>query len=423
MQFENLNNIINNEIRILLTSDLFLDWFRREKFEVNDYLIINNSIMFRDNVKTKKSKKYLGLRLLNKDLSKYEILVFTLPENFKIKRFSKIDSKSALTFTTENLESEIIYEISILGRLVFILIGRIDDIQRFEVQIYHSLFNKLILDKHSPKSVEINGKDIVINDLNDFESLWANIEEIILAYFDPNQKNIESFKATFIDALIKLKSEVHVNLELPLINQQYQNTFIDQIINSLNDNLDEYYSSLQIFKNNEEKSNLNDILRISYNFSDQALKILKMIISICDLKPIIFWTTLSEQIYLEESFNSLPWERNSKKPSLEGYINLIHGARNRVFHNILNFQNTIEVNIEGINIQAKRLRIFSDFKSKKNIFEYEDKDLIDILTEFTRSEEEYVSLDFWERNYEIMKSSIELLKAIKSSLISINNSE
>ena len=52
---------------------------------------------------------------------------------------------------------------------------------------------------------------------------------------------------------------------------------------------------------------LNEVLRIAYNFSADVLPLISLFVSICDLKPLVFWCTVREQWALHRAFASLPW--------------------------------------------------------------------------------------------------------------------
>ena len=143
--------------------------------------------------------------------------------------------------------------------------------------------------------------------------------------------------------------------------------------------------------------------------------------SVCDLKPIILWMTLSAHHNLSEAFRCLPRSRDQNKPSLSNYREIIHGARNRAFHNLLPFGQSIQVDLDGINIKAKRLRLFSEYKMKsENVFDFEDKQLVEILTEFTRADEKYVTSDFWKRNNDVMLATAQLVAAVSDAIKTLN---
>ena len=68
-----------------------------------------------------------------------------------------------------------------------------------------------------------------------------------------------------------------------------------------------------------------------------------------------------------------------------------------------------------------RDRLFSEYKMKsENVFDFEDKQLVEILTEFTRADEKYVTSDFWKRNYDVMLATTQLVAAVSDAIKTLN---
>ena len=61
----------------------------------------------------------------------------------------------------------------------------------------------------------------------------------------------------------------------------------------------------------------NNVLKIAYNFTNDVIPFLDLLISISDLKPIILWSTIGEYFLLSESFRNLPWTRSKNKFSMK----------------------------------------------------------------------------------------------------------
>lgn len=95
-------------------------------------------------------------------------------------------------------------------------------------------------------------------------------------------------------------------------------------------------------------------MRVAYNFSDDAIKVLELLVSVADLKAVLLWCTIKEHFDVAEAFRNLPWTKSRKKASLDRYREIIGGVRNRAFHNLLALDRTVEANLEGIQIAAKR---------------------------------------------------------------------
>ena len=64
-----------------------------------------------------------------------------------------------------------------------------------------------------------------------------------------------------------------------------------------------------------------------------------------------------------------------------------------------------------------RLRIFSEHSRKKeNDLTYQDKEMVDLLKEFTITREHAVPSGFWPRNLEVMDATIELFQGVSETL-------
>ena len=56
---------------------------------------------------------------------------------------------------------------------------------------------------------------------------------------------------------------------------------------------------------------------------------------------------------------------------------------------------------------APELQIFSEHTKKSgNQLTYQDKELVDVLMEFTRARERSLSLSFWQKNLDVMNATI-----------------
>jgi len=305
-----------------------------------------------------------------------------------------------------------------------LIFERTSSSHEFYETINHALFNQLCLIPSTPSVVSLDRSNIVINKIVDDELLWGELEKLARTNGIIADDLPESLAKPLIDALAKLKKNSYIVLRLPEAHSDAVDTLLDSIIAALKENINEYRDSLKKCGDdlNLEPLEYKNILRIAYNFAGEAITLVRLLISICDLKPLIFWLTIKEQILLAEAFRSLPWKRISTKPSLDEYFKTISGARNSAFHHVFPFDRAIEVELEGVSIAAKRLRIFSEYTSKsKNSFEFEDQQLIELLTEFTRSDELYVSPEFWQRNLNVMIATVELLVAISKALNLIKN--
>lgn len=62
-------------------------------------------------------------------------------------------------------------------------------------------------------------------------------------------------------------------------------------------------------------------------------------------------------------------------------------------------------------LKGATLKIFSQYSKKKdNQLNYEDKAMVDVLLDFTRTSEHKIAFSFWEKNRTIMELAINLIK-------------
>ncbi len=412
--------ILNNVVEIysdLTSSQIFeveeslpLEYLTNddENDQINkDLTIINNSFIFRDILKTNKNEKYLGF--LGKDPKKGNLVIST---GVDINRDYSIISHKASNFPSITfLQSALDEELNRLGSIVYILIGNIQYSDQFsesvsfpnikQVRLNYQMKDDYILEKFvleiSPHSHTID----IIDPLSDELKLTPE-QQIKL------KKVIDSLRR---DAILPLS--------IPQKDTDLEETFLDEILQSLEKEISNYEKSLSEWIHDERDDvYFTDILRISYNFIDDAISLIELILSICDLKPIISWLTLKSQYELYKTFSNLDWQKEGK-PSLSLYMKLIKDARNSRFHKLFRINNTIEVDLNGINLKAKYLRMFSEYKSRSSVlsnFSYEEKQLIELLLNFTRTEERKVTKRFWNQNLDIMKSTLVFISDFCHSL-------
>ena len=230
-----------------------------------------------------------------------------------------------------------------------------------------------------------------------------------------------SFEKVFAVAYEKLQNEAHLDMHLPSPSTvRTNNSFIAKLHQSVVEQRRLYQISLEKCINGSDNNdiNLREVMRISYNFADDAIKLLQLFVSISDLKAILLWLTIKAHFNISEAFQNLPWIKSDKKPSLETYVNIVKDARNHAFHNLLLFDRTIEADLKGIQINAKRLTLLQPYNQRKNSFalDYEDREMVEVLKELSRAPETIVSLDFWIKNGLIMEQFEKLLESTEDAL-------
>jgi hypothetical protein len=309
---------------------------------------------------------------------------------------------------------------------VFALVGEIQDVV-CEFEIDHKYAGTLKFDPRQTQTARIissaeGHRSIGINELIDPEAAWNEIEATVEKDIG---KETEGFQAAFSVAFNKLQQEAQSKLVLPSSDaSKSRSSFLSQVRDSVKEQRRLYEDALR--KTHRAKtsqaSHLNEVLRIAYNFADDAIKILTLVVSICDLKGIVLWCTLRQHFDLAEAFRALPWTKIKGKASLKTYQEIINGARNRAFHNLLGFDRSLFSDLTGVTIKARSLTLFpAHGRRKAHIpFDYEDRELVEVLSQLTLAPETAVSMEFWKRNVEVMAKFEDLLEAIENTLWLIN---
>ena len=391
----------------------------KEKSLKEGMAALNNSFLFREELGTQKNAHYLCIplgpaaELLTKDICIGRNLKFN--DDFK---FFPAKSKPG---DNEGLDVALPKAVSSFGKLPYILIGNIRDDVEVEVPFESGPFKTLVLSPSQTPILTINKEAIFVKDVNDEEALWLELEQKAAEVHEAEGPLPADLAVKFAKALEKLRAQSYAIVNLPAVDAKAQKgNLLDSIISVLVSQIGEYEKSLSKCHGEPAKGpdDFNNILRISYNFSSDASKILQLLTSMCDLKPVLFWCTVVEWLELSHSFHQLPWSKSENKASLRAYRSMIGSARNRSFHNLFPFSKTLKVPLVGVPLGAIELTFFSEFSGKKNAnhFEYEDQALIEAFVEFTRAGERFVPSSFWTKNLEVMRRTVDLLESVGDTL-------
>ena len=410
MPIDDIISDIESSVSRLVTQPVFIEWLGKNTVDGGDYIVINDSFVYRA-TSTVKSQKHLVLRAdQNGILERQPLIAEGLRFNLDFKHFGKRAPKPPVS-TLEEAASE---EVVSLGELLFILIGEIHDTTVLEETIGHADFDTMYWDPNATDSVEIANRLITVRDVHDEAPL---AEAITKLYEDRGSQLPDGLLAALGIALDQLQDRAVASLVLPSQSTELGRGMTDSIIEVLHEQREQYSSVLASSTTPELSEGINEILRIAYNFASDATTYLNLIVSICDLKPIVLWGTIAEHIALSEAFKQLPWSRSRNKPSMKNYTSTISDARNSAFHNLFPFRKSLQLILPQSALQNAELRIFSEHgKKKDNKLSFQDRELIDLLTEFTRARERRVSTRFWQQNLAVMDATIALFSATNSFL-------
>jgi len=414
-----LKRILTDAVSKVLDQSTFTEWLESEDELEEGHIGINNSFIFREDLKTRKNAKFLCVSLKKGEQPSGEgaCLASNIKFNKKFTYVSPKDKNAAY----EEIDTALASALDSFGKIPLILIGTITDNVKVEAKVDHKLFARMIVDPAQKELVTVNDNVVFVREAQDEEAIWNALEEAARTAKIADPPLPLDLQQPFAKALGQLRSESYALVTLPHSRKgSAADGLLDDIVKVLDHQIGEYSSSLAKCKKDPQKNaeDFNSVLRISYNFSSDATKILRLLISLCDLKPVLFWCTVAEWFALSECFQNLPWSKSIAKPSLPAYQGMIGGARNRSFHNLFPFSKTLKVPLDGIPLGAISLTFFTEYsgRTNSNRFEYQDQALIEAFTEFTRAGEKFVPFSFWVKNLEVMARTVELLRAIGVTL-------
>ncbi|HAF24867.1 MAG TPA: hypothetical protein DCK93_18505 [Blastocatellia bacterium] len=410
MSVEDVIQDIAQSITRLTDQPAFSEWLKTVSVEAEDYVVINNSFVYR-NVSTVKSEKYLVLQVdEDKSLRPRPSIATDLRINLDFKHLGHKIPKPPI----QSLEDAVDNELDNLGQLLFILIGGIEDATVLAESVGHADYDTIYWDPRATEPVQIEGREITVRDTHDEEPL----AEAIATYYQAKETELPGglIEALGI-ALDQLQDRAVASLLLPSKGSEIGTGMTDSILAVLNEQRSQYADALQQTSIEELSGGMNEILRIAYNFASDATTYLSLIVSICDLKPIVLWGTIAEHNALSEAFKGLPWSRSRNKPSLKNYSATISDARNSAFHNLFPFRKSLHLALPESALHDAELRIFSEHgRKKENRLSFQDRELVDLLVEFTRARDRQVPPRFWRQNLVVMDATIELFSATNSFL-------
>ena len=224
------------------------------------------------------------------------------------------------------------------------------------------------------------------------------------------------------DAYNRLLDAATMDVAIPVGRiPKSRDTVLGQIVAALESQKDEYALPLiALRKMPNDRRALHEVLRIAYNFATDVLPLMSLFMSICDLKPLIFWCTIDAQWSLYSAFAALPWSAVGKKESLHAYQDIVSQARNYAFHHVLPFDATVEINLLDQDVRAEKIRLFLPFGEKQDRgIRVQDQELANVLGEFSRARQRPVSIAFWQANLKVMQAACALALRMLEAIILI----
>jgi hypothetical protein len=327
--------------------------------------------------------------------------------------FKFVELKAMKKLEVQEINPAIDQQLKQLGSIVMVLIGEVLDNVVTKAAIGHALFSELVLDPSATAALVINNGIIQVRAISDEEEVWTELEK---AHGAKLPGDLVQPLATAIDSVRKNHYAV---LRLPDESISSQ-PLLDSFVDALRQNLARYRHALNKCKGQADidANEFNDLLRIAYNFATDAVLVIRLLVSVCDLKPIVRWGTIDEWFRLAESFRNVPWSTMKDKHSLDDYQATVSNARNRAFHRLLPVDNTLRLELEGTKLGRITLRLFPEYtaRNSEESLDYQDRALVELLADFTRVNEKTASPQFWLRNIAVMEATIELLSRTSTAL-------
>lgn len=301
--------------------------------------------------------------------------------------------------------------------MVFSLIGTIDEGPAAEVTLARPVA-ALRYDPEAQNRVSLTDGALVISTLDDAEATWQ--EAVTLLEAEGHEQHIAELAPKFAEAITELREQAPRRITPVATESSEGDSLLGQIEATVWDQVAEYRQALgQAGSDLADTDARNTVLRISYNFASDAVDLLRLFVSVCDLKPLVLWSTVADHYEAAQAFDRLPFGLETrKKPSLKTYRDIVAGARNRAFHDFFAFDRPFEVDLAGVPLHARRLLLFRAHGSgqRSDAFDYEDRELVEVLQQFTRAPERSVSAEFWHRNLEVLEATAALTTSMRQAL-------
>lgn len=415
---ERLKERIHSQVGHLLGSALFTEWTEGQSLREGDLVVLNNSFLYREGLPTTKNSQYLCVAVDPHGQPSLPPMVTVTPGRVNA-LFKRVAARSAANYTQNDLTGAILQELDRQGIIVHSLVGRIGQDQAASVPIA-SVDDLKMLEFNPAQDAPATFRDetLSIRRLDDIDTAWSASNQA-LNEAGVDDQIIGKLANSFEDIFHSLQEEAGRPVDVTDLADDYQ-SILGQVVSRLDDQVALYESALEQHERApDDAESYNELLRVAYNFADGTKSLMRLVVGVCDLKPLAFWLTIASQFDLAGRFADLPFSLvGHTKPSLERYRQLIAAARNRAFHDIFAFERSFVVALPPDALEEPELRLFRDHTRRKApALEFEDRSLVDLLADFTRAPERPVPLGFWRENLNAMRGVAEVARALRAGLL------
>jgi hypothetical protein len=415
-----IQDAVLSECLDLLGSQAFVVWkTENNSWRIGDIIICNNSFLYRENSTGITKNDYcLGFKAINESELEPEPVILSSRKRINL-QFKKLSPKEQNDYHVLRLEEAIQEELQHLGSIVFSLVGKISDPELSEVSFSDKCSHNVL--RFSPslqQPVQFEKDIIVLNDVSDLTRAWEAVNEMASA----SNIEINIPDKEFADSFNELQQKIELIVD-PTDVVEGNATILGHMIERMKNQFQQYCAYLDGGSSLPDGEINPDLLRIAYNLADGICGFLKLTSGICDLKPIIFWLTIYEQIELAHHFAKLPFSLvGENKPSLKSYRNIISTARNKQFHDVFAFEHSFKAVLPDNALSNPKLRIFPEYAKRNDpTLTYDDDGLVQLFKELTRTSEQAVPEGVWEGNRNVIDYVIRVARALNKALLLVAN--
>ncbi|KJF18172.1 hypothetical protein [Acidithrix ferrooxidans] len=412
---ERIERAVVDQCELLLASDAFDAWKGAESIRPNDHIVFNNSFLLREGQSTIKNVHYLAIRVDENGGFLLPPIIITMKSRIT-SQFKRLPAKVIGEYDTADLRTAILEQLPLLGSIMFSLVGRIGDPEAAEVDLVGVSWAQVL--RYSPNQIsaaELLNDAIILGDITSLDSTWAAVQ----ATAAHHEIDITALSDIFETAFHALQETVARPVDLTDIVDEAPSILSNMLVR-IQQQVKAFSEALFIHRDKSDDDEVyNELLRVAYNFADGARAFLSLMVGICDLKPLIFWLTVFEQVELAHCFTKLPFSLVGKgKPSLERYRSVIADARNQAFHDLFAFDHPFKVDLAGDAFRSPKLRLFRGYGKRNDpALTFEDRGLVELLQSLTRTSEHPVPLGFWDGNQDIMNAVVDAVGALRRALV------
>jgi hypothetical protein len=410
---------VNEQVARVIGAAPYAAWVADQTLKEGDLVVFNNSFLYRPGMTgTTKSMAYLCVTADREGIAKPSAAVLISPSVINV-RFRRVPARRVAEYEIVDLAASVEAELGRLGVIVLALVGRIGEDEPATVPLRTPEMDSL---RYAPQQEGVaifDGRTISVNRLDDIDVVWRAVEiEAERVGIETSDSVVESFE----DALAALLEEAGrpVNIDDVAIEGP---SILGDVVARLDEQIVAYEKALAgHVEVMDDPDALSELLRIAYNFADGLKALTTLLVGVSDLKPLMFWLTVSEQSSLADEFSNLPFALVGKaKPSLDRYRSVIAGARNRAFHDLFSFGRPFHVRLTGEAFREAQLRLFRDYARRREpALHFEDSALIGLLEGFTRAPERQVPVEFWQENLGVIRAVAAVARAMQVALVSIS---